>query len=383
MPTTGSPTRPAADPAAPVSIGIIGCGSVLQNAYLPLLVSQVAQGRAMPPRICDVAPERLDQVRSAFEVASATTDPDEIIDDTSLDIVVVLTSMAEHGDLAERALRAGHHVLVEKPMSVDPEQADRLVELDRTGPAHLVCAPHVVLSPDYQQMARLLAAGTVGQPIIARARYGWNGPDWSEWFYRRDGGPLYDLAVYNLTTLTGLLGPCRSVTAMARTSRPQRIVEGRTIHVDIPDTYQLVLELGDGALATVTTAFGMQQYDSPAVEIYGLDGTVQLLGDDWAPDGLQVWRNDVGGWTRYASRSRYWPWTDGLRHLIDCVRTGTRPYPRPAHARHVLEVMQQAMVAARTGSAQPVDSTFDPVTPMPDETSAPHHLVHDRVHEDA
>ena len=73
--------------------------------------------------------------------------------------MVVLTSMPEHGDLAEQALAAGHHVLVEKPMSLSLEQAARLVELDRSGPANLLCAPHVLLSPDYQRMARMMLDG--------------------------------------------------------------------------------------------------------------------------------------------------------------------------------------------------------------------------------
>ena len=77
-----------------------------------------------------------------------------IIDDPTIDLVVVLTSMPEHGDLAEQALAAGHHVLVEKPMSLSLEQAARLVELDRNGPANLLCALRTCCSvPDYQRMA--------------------------------------------------------------------------------------------------------------------------------------------------------------------------------------------------------------------------------------
>jgi len=372
----------------PVSVGIIGCGSVMQHAYMPLLVNEIARGHASPPKICDVRADRLAEVQEHYAVRAATQDPDEIISDPEVDIVVVLTSMPEHGDLAERALRAGRNVLVEKPMSTDLDQAARLVELDRRGPAALMCAPHVLLSPDYQSMARMIRAGRVGRPVLARARYGWNGPDWGQWFYGPGGGPLFDLGVYNVTTLTGLLGPCRSVTAMSTLSRPTRVVDGEEIDVQTDDTFQLTLELGGVAggrsvLATVTTAFGMQQYLGPAVEVYGLDGTIQMLGDDWAPDGLQVWQNSVGAWQTYSSKSRYWPWTDGLRHLIDCVRTGRRPYTRPEHAFHVLEIMLKAMESASSGTTQKVDSTFEPPEPLPETAGSAQHLIHDRVHEDA
>lgn len=368
----------------PVSVGIIGCGSVMQHAYMPLLVNEVARGTALAPKVCDIRADRLAEVQEHFRVRGATQDPEEIISDDSIDVVVVLTSMPEHGGLAERALRAGRHVLVEKPMSTDLDEAARLVELDRTGDAHLLVAPHVLLSPDYQSMARRIRAGTIGRPLLARARYGWNGPDWGQWFYGPGGGPLFDLGVYNVTTLTGLLGPCRSVTAMTSLSRPTRVVDGEEIVVQTDDTFQLIMQLGDsGTLATVTTAFGMQQYLSPAVEIYGLDGTMQMLGDDWAPDGLQIWQNSVGAWQTYHSKSRYWPWTDGLRHLIDCVRRGERPYTRPEHAFHVLEIMLAAAEAARTGTTQAVHSTFVPPEPMPEHAGGAQHLIHDRVHEDA
>lgn len=374
--------------SGPVSVGIIGCGSVMQHAYMPLLVNEIARGHAVPPKVCDVRADRLTEVQEQFAVAAATQDPEEIIADPDLDIVVILTSMPEHGGLAERALRAGRHVLVEKPMSTDLDEAALLVELDRTGPGVLMCAPHVLLSPDYQSMARMIRDGAVGRPVLARARYGWDGPDWGQWFYGPGGGPLFDLGVYNVTTLTGLLGPCRSVTAMSTLSRPTRVVDGEEIEVQTDDTFQITLELGGVAqgrsvLATVTTAFGMQQYLSPAVEVYGLDGTIQMLGDDWAPDGLQVWQNSVGAWQTYYSKSRYWPWTDGLRHLIGCVHSGRKPYTRPDHAFHVLEIMLKAMQSAASGSTQRLTSTFEPPEPMDVVDTAPRHLIHDRTHEDA
>jgi predicted dehydrogenase len=372
--------------AEPVSVGIIGCGSVMQHAYMPLLVNEIARGHASAPTICDLRADRLAEVEAKFPTSGSTLDPQDIIDDPTIDLVVVLTSMPEHGDLAERALAAGHHVLVEKPMSLSLEQAGRLVELDRSGPANLLCAPHVLLSPDYQRMARMMLDGRIGRPLLARARYGWNGPDWGQWFYGPGGGPLFDLGVYNVTTLTGLLGPCRSVTAMTTLTRSHRVVDGEEIEVQTDDTFQLLLELGDdrgSVLATVTTAFGMQQYLGPAVEVYGLDGTVQMLGDDWAPDGLQLWENSLGSWQTFHSTSRYWPWTDGLRHMIDCIRTGRQPYTRPEHAYHVLEIMLAAMEAAATGTTQKITSTFAPPAPMAGDEHGPQHLIHDRVHEDA
>ena len=60
-------------------------------------------------------------------------------------------------------------------------------------------------------------------PGSASCCYGWAGPDWAPWYYQRGGGSLFDLGVYNITSLTGLLGPARRIMAMAGIAIPERV----------------------------------------------------------------------------------------------------------------------------------------------------------------
>ena len=71
-----------------------------------------------------------------------------------------------------------------------------------------------------------VAAGDIGALLTARARYGWAGPDWSRWYYEPGGGALFDLGVYNVTSLCGFFGPARRVTAMTGVAIPERLVDG-------------------------------------------------------------------------------------------------------------------------------------------------------------
>ena len=64
--------------------------------------------------------------------------------------------------------------------------------------------------------------------------------------------------------------------------------------VQAEDNAHVLIDFGDARFASVTTGFTMQQYRSPAIELYGSDGVLQLLGDDWAPDGYELWRNSSG-----------------------------------------------------------------------------------------
>ncbi|MBE1613011.1 putative dehydrogenase [Actinopolymorpha pittospori] len=225
----------------------------MRGPYMSLIRQLRSRGQVGDLVACDVNPDLRDVVLREPGVQRFTTDHTEVLDDPEVDVVLVLTSMPEHGRLAKAALLAGKHVLVEKPMATTLEEAAELVELSKTSAGHLVCAPFVILSPTFQAMWRHIRDGDIGRPALARGRYGWDGPDWGPWFYRAGGGPLFDLGVYNITALAGLLGPVRRVSAFTGRLRPQRVVDGELIDVETPDNYQITLDFGDAVLATVTT----------------------------------------------------------------------------------------------------------------------------------
>jgi predicted dehydrogenase len=342
----------------PMRIGIVGCGGVTFGSYGRTLKLLRGERLVELTFACDVVASKRQAVLEEFGIDQFTTDYRELVNAPDVDLVLVLTSMREHGPIAKAALLAGKHVLVEKPMATTLSEAAELVQLANRGPGYLLPAPFTILSPTYQAMHRRLSAGEIGQVTLARARYGHSGPTWGPWFYQEGGGPLFDLGVYNITSLTGFLGPVRRVMAMTGTAQPERIVDGRPLEVEIADTMQIMLEFGDATFATVTTGFTMQRYRSPAIELYGTAGTIQMLGNDFKPNGYELWLNNVGAWQSFDETAPTWWWTDGLRHLIECIQSGATPVVTPQHAYHVLEVMIKAQLAGRDGCAYLIDSTF-------------------------
>lgn len=358
----------------PVRIGIIGCGSVLEQ-YL----AQVFRLRGAAEVALACGRPRQREAAEALGIPRFTAAAEEVIADRTVELVVILTSPASHGPLAKAALGAGKHVLVEKPMAATLEEAAELVALSARSRGLLFCAPFTLLSPTLREIGRRVRRGDIGRVVSARGRYGWAGPWWSDWFYRPGGGPLLDLGIYNVTSLTGILGPARRVMAMASTAIPEREVNGERVRVEVEDTAQVLIEHEGGGLAAVTTGFTIQQYRGPALEVYGTEGTVQMLGDDWDPDGFELWENRAGAWQLFKETAPDWPWTDGLRHQVECIRGGVQPLLTPQHAYHVLEVIHRAQAAGREGRALAVESRF----PLPDfgdgGPSGPAHLVHDRT----
>jgi predicted dehydrogenase len=149
--------------AEPVRIGIVGCGSVMRGPYTRQIKLIQDQGLAVRvTRACDVAPEAQQVVRDRFGDIPFSGDYRSVVEAGDVDLVLVLTSMPEHGPLAKAALEAGKHVLVEKPMAVTLDAAAELVELARRSPGYLVPAPHVVLSPTYQTIWRHIHRGDIG-----------------------------------------------------------------------------------------------------------------------------------------------------------------------------------------------------------------------------
>ncbi len=364
---------------SPVRIGIAGCGNVL-GAYLAVAERLQKKGLAEVTALSGSEKHRR-RAGEEFHIPNFETDYAALLARPDVDLVVILTPMPQHGVMAKAALQAGKHVLVEKPMAVNLPEAAELVDLAARGSSHLVCAPFTTLSPTFQIIQRRLKSGDIGRVVSARGRYGWAGPDWTDWFYKPGGGALFDLGVYNLTTLTGLLGPARRVTAMTGVAIPERLIHGHPERVEADDNAQVLLDFGNACFAVITTGFTIQQYRGPGLELYGTDGTIQMLGDDWDPDGYEMWQNSAACWQVFKETHPDWPWTDGLRHLVDCIHRGTPPSVTPKHAFHVLEIMIKAQEAGRDGRTRTLESTFTPpVVEAEDAPSIPTaHLVHDRT----
>ena len=366
----------------PVRVAMVGCGNVMDGAYMPLLEKLRYKGWVEVTGASHTSEAGCRDILRKWQIPEYFQSYRELCRSPDVDLVVILTPMKQHGAIAKEALRCGKHGLVEKPIAVSLAEAGELMKMAKKSKTFLVCAPFGTLSPTYKEIRQRVAADEVGKVCLARARYGWSGPDWSEWFYRAGSGPIFDLAVYSITTLTGILGPVKRVTAMTGIAQTSRLVKGRKIKVAVEDNAQILLDFGNATFAVVTSGFTMQKYRSPALELYGTSGTIQMLGDDWAPEGFELWRNTVGAWQTYYETDPHWQWTEGLKHLVECIRSGRKPEVAPDHAYHVLEVMLAAQTAGRTGKAQKIKSIFSTRLPKKNATEAEAgHRIHDRRRE--
>lgn len=201
-------------------VGVLGLGSVFWTPYRNLIKRLSDEGRVELVAGYDPDPAKREVLTSVSDADTNFSTDEELIAREDLDLILILTSMNEHGRLVELALSEGKHVLVEKPMATTLDEAANLITLSKVSAGQLMCAPHIVLSPTYREIHRRAHGGVIGRIVLARARYGWSGPWWAKWFYEPGGGALFDLGVYNVTSLCGIFGPVRRVTAMVGTAIP-------------------------------------------------------------------------------------------------------------------------------------------------------------------
>lgn len=341
-----------------VNVALVGCGSV-SNAYLRDLTTS---SHARVVAVCDVMRDRAENRARQYGIPKVYTDLEAMLATETFDLLVNTTSMPHHGPCNEKALLTGRHVFCEKPIATDLAHAARLLSLADERGVQLWGAPNATLSPAFAAMAEVIAGGEIGAVHAASGRYGHGGTTWGPWFYKAGGGSLFDLGVYNVTTLTGLLGPAVSVMALAGIAVPERVIEGERIRVEADDNTVLVLDHGNARYSCIQTGFVFgAQRDDWTIEVIGTEGAMVLLGYDWAPQGVELRRKGAKEWSRRATDQHGYLWENGAsaacRHLI----TG-EPFPMTKeHAYHVLEVMLAALESGKSGKRVPVSSRFPDV----------------------
>ena len=178
------------------------------------------------------------------------------------------------------------------------------MELAASRKVQLLGSPTVVASPQFAFMARTIREGKLGKVAAAHASYGHLGPSWSSFFYDKDGGTLFDLGVYSISTLTGLLGPAKAVVAMTGIVTPTREIQGKgRIQVAAEDNAMVILDHGDGVLSHIQSGFNYfsarEHEDTESthhtLSVVGTKGSMHLAGYDWGPHGVDLATAESGG----------------------------------------------------------------------------------------
>ena len=351
-------------PQKKLRVALIGCGSV-SNRYIPhLQTSSLIELVSL----CDIKYDRAVAQNKQYNVNAATyPNIDAMLKGVPFDMMVTTTDMQVHGMLNKKALMAGKHVWSEKPMANTYAEGKALFDLAKSKKIRIWGAPAVVNSPQFEYMSKAIQEGKLGRVASAHGQYGHTGPTWSAFFYEKLGGSMPDLGVYNMATLTGLLGPAKSVMAMLSIVKPERTVDDKgKIKVVAEDNAHILMEHDKNVISHVMCGFnffdphgheaGSQSLHS--IQIYGDSGNMRLIGYDWETNGVIMdtsWTDppklvstDKGGYV----------WQEGATKIGESLVKGIEPRINAEHALHVLEIIEAARKSSETGMKIKLKSKF-------------------------
>ncbi|HKH60378.1 MAG TPA: Gfo/Idh/MocA family oxidoreductase [Flavitalea sp.] len=346
-----------------LKVGVIGCGSV-SGQYLPHLSKSPYVELVST---CDIIPERAKQQAAKYGVPNHYPHIDQMLKGPRFDLMITLTDMQEHGRLNKQALMAGRHVWSEKPMANTYKEGKALIELAKEKKLRIWGAPAVVNSPQFAFMSKTIQEGKLGRVSSAHAHYGHLGPTWSAFFYEKGGGSLPDLGVYNLATLTGLLGPAKSVVAMTSIVTPDRTVDNKgTIKVEAEDNAMVLMDHGNGVISHVQCGFNYfdpyghegKGQEKHTITIWGTHGNMGLVGYDWAPFGVDLATHDHEKAQRFVPDPGKYVWQEGASVISESLVKGTEPLINVEHALHVLEIIEAARESGKDGKKIKLESSF-------------------------
>jgi predicted dehydrogenase len=241
-----------------------------------------------------------------------------------------------------------------------------------------MCAPFVQLAPTFRALWQRIHDGAIGRLHSARGLYGNAGSNWASWYHDGRVSPLAEVGIYNLKSLTAVLGPVVEVQSAENLVAQDREIKGETIRTAGADVSHVLLRHQDGALSSVVSGHCIQRYRRPALEFYGTEGTANLLGDDWDPRGFEIWRNSAACWEEFEPIDSTWHWADGLAEMVRALNEDRQPLHSLDHDLHLLEIIEASNKAAREKRAIAVQSRFSPLDLRIEETQDRHHL-HDHT----
>lgn len=205
--------------------------------------------------------------------ARVVAELDDVLADPEVDIVSICTPTPSHAELAVRALGAGKHVLLEKPVALDLEGAAAIATADAASDATLMVAHVVRFFAGYQRVRSEVESGAIGRPRSVRATRSSVAPTWAAWLAdeAQSGGMLVDFAIHDFDQVNLHLG------------RPVAIT---TVEAGASGRFESRVEYADGGVGHVVTNPRLPA-GSPlesSLEVRGTAGTTSFRYPDAAPD---------------------------------------------------------------------------------------------------
>lgn len=340
-----------------LKLGLIGCGQVTQQRHLPALKSLP---EAVVVAISDLDANLLNRVADQFHIGKRSADFRELLDDPAIEAIGICVPAQFHVNLALAALDAGKHLFIEKPLALDLDEIDRLVERAAQSSSKIMVGFNLRWHRLVREAREIIQQGILGQVELVRAVLtSWheNAPEWRK---RRNlgGGVMIEMAVHHFDLLRFLLRS--EVVEVFATSQSRKWDD---------ETATVTARMANGALADF--ALSERTSSNNEVDIYGQAGRLcvacyhfdglELFPISGSPGDIRIRMSRMihalaelprairtlkHGGDYVASYRSQW------RHFIDCIRQDASVECTLEDGRHASQIMLAVLESA--SRAEPV-----------------------------
>lgn len=370
-------------------VGIMGAGNI-SAAYLRL--APLFQGLEVRA-VADILPAAAQKRAEEFGVKAQT--PDELLNNSEIDVVVNLTIPATHYSVSMDIVSAGKHAYSEKPFVLSLEEGMALKKAADERGLQVGSAPDTFLGGAHQQARAIIDSGQLGKimsgtmHVMSRGMEHWHpNPDF---FFQVGGGPILDMGPYYITDLISLIGPIKRVSAFTGMARTEREVtaegpfKGTFVKVGTPTTIHAILEFHSGAIITLGASWDVSSHGHHNIELYGTEGSV------YVPDP-NFFNGDVTTTDKAGTKEKVTPWDHpfgianqdldkpvpranyrnaGLSDMLSAAETGRHARCDLDVALHAVDVMTSILKAGETHQVITLQTTCErPAALSPDEARA-------------
>jgi predicted dehydrogenase len=399
-----------------VKVGVVGCGVVAAAYYLPYLAKMNTVNLVA---VCDRYQTRTEACMRLFGAKEQYLDYYEMLEKADIDAVFILTAPGTHVPFTLKAVEAEKHVLLQKPMATNMNDARAIASAVRKAGVKALIEPssNSPLDPDYAHLRDLVKKGVLGD--ILWFSLGWTGPTTygpglssnpygQDAFYTQDsGGFLFDLP-YAPSSIVAVLGSCKTVFAHAKISVADSFIvpESRydeflsqvtdpekanywDVVLDLPRTQPVRMEAVDQAYSLYEMADGshgtchvgriyhpvLPGSGGGGLQIFGTEGNL-IFGAGYMASIISTKKDllpHVGddGWYHIPNRGdagkAKWPqpvpgafnyYHESSRHLIECILEDREPVVNVDWGLHITEMMAGALESSKTGALYHMTTTI-------------------------
>ena len=264
------------------NIAVVGCGKIAQVRHLP----EYADNKdAKIVAVFDVCYERAQEMAKKYG-AIAYKSYDELLENKEIDAVSICVANVYHCDMTIAALKAGKHVLCEKPMAITLEQCEEMNRVAKEAGKYLMIGHNQRLSKAHSTAKKLIMNGEIGKILTFKTGFGHGGPEtWAIdskniWFFDKKAasfGAMADLGIHKTDLIQFLTGQKVSEVIAYAGTLDKKDSLGEPIGVD--DNAICIYKMDGGAVGTMTASWTYYGQEDNSTILYGTEGIMYIYDD--------------------------------------------------------------------------------------------------------